>query len=158
MPRKQPLANVFNREQLEEQFCRHADMQDERIDRSLANNEIKNKNTVSGKSNYHLHYILSNSLSSVAGQKDKNWCPNTSPVSCCIQNKRRWKVVLCTEGQVGLRHIKSHASRITKHSQGAGEIKLALMNNSETGPEFGVTTQTWNEELFCPQKSCGIPK
>lgn len=55
MPRKQPLADLFIWEQFEEQFFSPVDMQNERIDRSLANNEIKNKNTVSGKSNYHLH-------------------------------------------------------------------------------------------------------
>lgn len=54
MPRKQPLAGVFTWEQFEEFFFSLVDMQNEKIDRSLANNEIKKKNTVTGKSNYHL--------------------------------------------------------------------------------------------------------
>lgn len=55
MPKKQPLADVFTWEQFEELFFSPVDMQDEKIDRSLANNEIKKKNTMTAKSNYHLH-------------------------------------------------------------------------------------------------------
>ena len=55
MPKKQPLADLFIWEQFEEQFFSPADTQDERTDRSLANNEIKSKDKVSGKSNYHVY-------------------------------------------------------------------------------------------------------
>lgn len=49
------LASLFIWEQFEEHFFSPTDIQDKRIDRSLANNEIKNKTTVTGKSNYHVH-------------------------------------------------------------------------------------------------------
>lgn len=51
MPRKQPFADLFTWEQFEEWLFSSADTQDKRTDRSLANNEIKNKDTVSRKSN-----------------------------------------------------------------------------------------------------------